>query len=206
MIRVVIDNGHGIEKACNASPDKQVVEYRWAREIASRLWRELDRRGISSELLVPEISDVRLQTRVARVNKICRRYGASNVVLVSIHNNAQGSGRWTDAHGFSVFVSKKASTRSKILADTFTDLAIERGMTGDRAVPAPDVQGLRYWTWSWRKDDIYILTSSSCPAVLTENGFMTNKEECKFLASKEGMEAYVQLHADALERYVKKFG
>ena len=73
-------------------------------------------------------------------------------------------------------------------------------MTGNRSVPT-----CKYWTWSWTTKDIGILKNSNCPAVLTENGFMDNKEECKYLLSEEGQEQYVALHVAAITKYIKSF-
>ena len=71
-------------------------------------------------------------------------------------------------------------------------------MIGNRSVPAD-----KYWTWNWTKADIGILKGTACPAVLTENGFMDNKEECDYLLSEQGKQAFVDLHVAAIEKYIK---
>lgn len=43
-----------------------------------------------------------------------------------------------------------------------------------------------------------ILRDVAGAAVLTENCFMTNYEDCKYLLSEEGKEELVQLHVDAI--------
>lgn len=88
--------------------------------------------------------------------------------------------------------------KSKKLAEIFTDESISRKMTGNRSIPS-----CKYWTWSWTKSDIGILKNTSCPAVLTENGFMDCKEECDYLLSEKGKQDFVDLHVAAIEKYIK---
>lgn len=197
-MKILIDNGHGINTLGKTSPDGRLKEYEWARDIAGRLEAKLKTKGFDAERIVPETNDISITTRCNRVNAICKQVGAKNVVLVSIHNNAAGNGSWGTAKGFSVFVSKNASSNSKKFASIFTDEAIARKMMGNRSVPAE-----KYWTWSWTKADIGILKGTACPAVLTENGFMDNKEECDYLLSEQGKQAFVDLHVAAIEKYIK---
>lgn len=197
-MKILIDAGHGIDTLGKQSPDGRLREYAWARDIAQRLETTLKAKGYDAQRIVPETNDISITTRCNRVNAICKRVGAKNVVLVSIHNNAAGNGSWGTAKGFSVFVSKNASSNSKKFASIFTDEAIARKMMGNRSVPVE-----KYWTWSWTKADIGILKGTACPAVLTENGFMDNKEECDYLLSEQGKQAFVDLHVAAIEKYIK---
>lgn len=197
-MKILVDNGHGQNTFGKQSPDGRLKEYEWARDIAQRLVRVLKAKGYDAERIVPEANDVSITARCSRVNNVCSQVGAKNTVLVSIHNNAAGNGSWGAAKGFSVFVAKNASSRSKRLASIFTDEAIARKLTGNRVVPAE-----KYWTWNWTKADIGILKGTACPAVLTENGFMDNKEECDYLLSDKGKQDFVGLHVAAIEKYIK---
>lgn len=197
-MKILIDAGHGINTKGKMSPDGRLKEYEWARDIAQRLEASLKANGCDVQRIVPETEDVSIPIRCNRVNAICKQVGAKNVVLVSIHNNASGNGAWGTAKGFSVFVSKNASSNSKKLASIFTDEGIARNMMGNRSIPS-----CKYWTWSWTKNDIGILKNTSCPAVLTENGFMDNKEECDYLLSEKGKQDFVDLHVTAIEKYIK---
>lgn len=197
-MKILIDNGHGINTPGKSSPDGRLKEYEWTRDIAGRLEAKLRTKNFDVDRIVPETNDISITTRCNRVNAICKQVGTKNVVLVSIHNNAAGNGSWGTAKGFSIFVSKNASSNSKKLASIFTDEAIARNMIGNRSVPAD-----KYWTWSWTKADIGILKGTACPAVLTENGFMDNKEECDYLLSEQGKQAFVDLHVAAIEKYIK---
>lgn len=198
-MKILIDNGHGSNTPGKCSPDKRLREYAWARACSSRLLENLKQKGYDTELITPETYDVPLQTRVSRVNKICKAFGAKNCLLVSIHNNTAGNcGKWLDACGFSVFVSKNASENSKKLARCFTVEAMQRNLLGNRSVPLQ-----KYWTWSWKKNDIYILKETACPAVLTENMFQDHKGDVDYLLSEEGMTELVDLHVTAIIKYIK---
>ena len=198
-MKILIDNGHGDNTPGKCSPDGRLREYGWSRECAKRLVAALKKKGYDAELITPEASDVKLQTRVSRVNNICKAVGARNCLLVSIHNNASGGdGKWHDACGWSVFVSKNASENSKKLARMLTAEAMKRELMGNRSVPIQ-----KYWTWSWTDKDIYILEKSACPAVLTENMFQDHKGDVDFLLSEEGMTELVDLHVDGITKYVE---
>lgn len=198
-MKILIDNGHGANTPGKCSPDGRLREYAWSRECAKRLVAALKKKGYDAELITPEASDVKSQTRVSRVNNICKAVGARNCLLVSIHNNASGSdGKWHDACGWSVFVSKNASENSKKLARMLTAEAMKRELMGNRSVPIQ-----KYWTWSWTDKDIYILEKSACPAVLTENMFQDHKGDVDYLLSEEGMTELVDLHVDGITKYVE---
>lgn len=201
-MKVLVDNGHGINTKGKCSPDKRLKEYLWTRTASKMIVSRLCEIGIDADLLVPEMNDIPLSTRVKRVNDTCKKLGSSNVLLVSIHNNAGGSGiKWMDSRGFSVFVSKNASKKSKELAEMLTDEAVSRRLIGNRSIPKD-----KYWTWSWTDKDIYILKNSNCPAVLTENLFQDNKEDVDYLLSPEGLLNLVNLHVEMIKKYCEKYG
>lgn len=195
-IKVIIDNGHGDPPLTGGklSPDGRLKEYHYCREIARRVSRQLSLQGIDAILITPEEKDVALRERVRRVNGWARKLGAANVVLVSIHNNAAGSdGKWHTATGFSVFISKNASDKSKRLARIFTENAAAMGLGGNRCVPAE-----KYWVQS-----LAMTRDTACPAVLTENLFQDNREDVNFLLSEEGKQAITKLHVDSIIQYIK---
>lgn len=188
----LIDPGHGVDTAGKRSPDGLLREYAWARDVAQRIAVLGQSRGMDVRLLVSETHDVPLRERVRRVNDYVRRYGRDNVVLVSVHVNASGNGsEWGLARGFSVFVSANASQASRELAQAFTHLARERRLLGNRFVPAEN-----YWVQS-----LAMTRDTLCPAVLTENLFMDNRDDCAWLVSEAGRDAIARLHVDALERW-----
>lgn len=42
------------------------------------------------------------------------------------------------------------------------------------------------------------------PAVLTENLFMDNKEDVKFLLSEEGKKQIIDLHVQGIKKYIEQ--
>lgn len=58
-MKVLIDNGHGIDTPGKRSPDGRLREYAYAREIADRLVAQLQGDGIDSVRIVPEETDTR---------------------------------------------------------------------------------------------------------------------------------------------------
>jgi N-acetylmuramoyl-L-alanine amidase len=197
-MKILIDPGHGAETKGKSSPDGTLKEYAWARDMAKRIESKLIALGYDAQRIVTEENDIPINTRIKRVNTICKSEGASNVLLLSIHNNASGGGQWMNARGFSAFVSKNASSNSKKFAALLTDEGVARNLMGNRSIPAG-----KYWTWSWTTSDIGILKGTNCPAVLTENLFMDNKEDCAYLLSDDGKETLADLHVKAIEKYVK---
>lgn len=52
MIKVLVDNGHGVETPGKRSPDGRLREYKYAREIASSVVSRLKERGYDAALIV----------------------------------------------------------------------------------------------------------------------------------------------------------
>ena len=52
--------------------------------------------------------------------------------------------------------------------------------------------------------NFYILRHTSCPAVLTANLFMDNRDDVAFLESAEGSQAIVDLRVKGICRYLSK--
>lgn len=194
-MKIGIDNGHGI--GCpNGSPDKRLKEYSWTRIIASEVASQLLSLGYDVSLITPEKEDISINTRVSRVNKLCHIYGAQNVLVVSIHADAKGNGKnWkNDAKGWSALVADTASANSRKLANCLFAEAEKAGRTMRRPKPSQNY---------WERDNVGILNRTLCPAVLTESGFMTNKEECDWLLSDEGIKTCVKVHVDGIINYIR---
>lgn len=189
---VLIDNGHGENTPGKRSPDGRLREWAYSREIADRVVCELRKRGIASERLVKEDTDVPLSERCRRANAIYKETG-KKAILISIHCNAAGSGgNWMNARGWSVFVSNNASVKSRKLADALAQTA--ESIPVIVRVPLP---GQKFW-----QQNLAICRDTSCPAVLTENFFQDNKEDVDYLLSREGKEAIVRIHVDGIIKYL----
>lgn len=191
---ILADPGHGIDTAGKRSPDGRLREYKYAREIAAEVVKRLKTMDYNAQQLVTEENDISLGTRCKRVNDICKHFGASNVLVVSVHCNAAGAdGKWHDARGWQACVSLNASAKSKQLASYLFDAAQAQGLK--MRSPKP---GQKWWA-----QNLAICRDTNCPAVLTENLFQDNLADVEYLLSDEGREAIVNLHVNGIINYIK---
>ena len=200
-MKVLIDNGHGVNTPGKRSPDGRFREYKYNREIAAAVVEHLKLRGIDAELLVPEEEDISLEERCRRVNKIACQKGRpiTDTFVVSIHVNAAGSGKmWHRATGWCAY-TYYGHSESDALAD-FLYKAAEKHLQN------------HYIRKDWSDGDkdfeasFYILRHTYCAAVLTENGFMDNQLSLQFLESEEGKKAIISLHVEGIIDYIKDLG
>lgn len=193
-MKILIDNGHGINTLGKRSPDGLFREYKYTRVIAKEVVKRLIELGYDAELLVPEIEDICLKERVRRVNSICNEIGNNNVILISIHNNASGNGDWMKARGWSCYTSE-GQTESDIIA-TFLYASAEEYFP-EHKIRKETSDGDADW-----ESGFYILKKTLCPAVLVENFFMDNKDDCEYLLSDEGKEAIIMCHVQGIINYI----
>jgi N-acetylmuramoyl-L-alanine amidase len=192
---ILIDNGHGINTPGKRSPDGRFREYLWNRQVADALLEALRDYGMDARLIVTETDDIALSTRVRRVNKVCSAVGAGNVLLVSIHANAAGDGsRWMSAKGWSCYTSP-GKTKSDTVAEYLYD-AFERAFP-DRKIRKDWSDGDRDW-----EANFTLLKNTKCAAVLLENFFYDNAEECAWLLKDTTKERIVAAIRDGLRRYL----
>lgn len=188
---VLLDNGHGKETAGKRSPvwsdGSQLFEWEFNRDIVRRIVEKLQADGIPYRVLVPEENDVSLTERARRANEYAKEFNGKAYVL-SIHANAGGGTGWE------VYTSP-GQTASDAIATVFFEEA------GREFVPD---------SWRMRSDysdgdpdkeaQFYILTKTTCPAVLTENFFMDTEKDCRFIMSEDGRERIANMHVAAIKR------
>ncbi|MCQ2152893.1 MAG: N-acetylmuramoyl-L-alanine amidase [Bacteroidales bacterium] len=192
-----MDNGHGVDTPGKRSPDGKLREYAWNRLIASRIVAAPTDLGHDAQLLVPEQKDISLSERCRRVNSWYLLHGKQNAILVSIHVNAYGNGsEWTQPHGWSIYTSK-GKTAADALATCIFEAAKkylpDMQMRTDNSDGDPDFE-----------EAFYILRHSLCPAVLSENGFMTNEQECRWLQTRTAKQAIVDLHVEGITEFLQE--
>ena len=138
-MKILIDNGHGIDTKGKRSPDGRLLEYAQNRLLAGRIVSALQARGLDASLLVPEETDISLPERCRRVNEWCRQLGKANVLLISIHCNAAGRGdRWLSARGWCAYTTR-GNTRADALATSLYTAACPPLST--LSTPPTGVQG-----------------------------------------------------------------
>lgn len=196
-MKILIDPGHGIDTPGKRSPDGLFREYLWNRQVADLILEGLLSAGVDASLVVTETNDVSLRNRVNRVNTICNRLGASNVLLVSIHANAAGNGSaWMNANGWSCYTSK-GKTKSDQVAECLYDAFEEEFQ--DRKIRKDMSDGDRDW-----EENFYVLQKSKCPAVLLENFFYDNREECTWMLQEETKKRIASAAVKGIIKYIKK--
>lgn len=196
---ILLDNGHASTTPGKRSPimedGSQLLEYEFNRDIVNRIAKRLDKIGIKYHILVPEIdNDISLSNRANRANKYCKEYGTDNCIFISVHANAAGNGEWMKARGWSVWTTK-GETKADKIATVFYEEAAEMlpyyGMSvrSDMSDGDPDFEA-----------NFTVLYKTLCPAILTENLFMDNKIDARFLMTNIGRTVISDIHVNAIKR------
>ena len=176
-LMVILDAGHGADTPGKRSPDGRLREGRWARAMAARLAGALAGPGRECPLVVPGDADMPLPERAARVNELAARAERAGLraVLMSLHCDAAGMGdSWRGAQGWSVYVAPGAQRPSARLAGLLVEAMRGEGVkVRARGAREP-----------WWEAKFYMLAYTRCPAVLTENLYMDNREDCERLLSE----------------------
>ena len=208
---ILIDNGHG--ENCNGKMSPLLTEdikigdeftnngrfreWKYNRVIAKKVYDILKKYGYDVRLVVPEDIDISLSERVRRINTICNKNGAVNVILISIHSNACGNGAsWMTGKGWEAY-----TTRGKTKSDTLAEYLYKRAEKNfeGRKIRTDWTDGDRD-----KEADFYIIKKSKCPAVLTENFFYDNKDDLEYLTSTRGVHATVRTHIEGIIDKKKK--
>ena len=153
--------------------------------------------GYDVELVVTEMEDIPLKTRVQRVNDICNQIGPENVLLLSIHSNACGNGKnWMNAKGWSAYTTP-GKTESDNVAECLYK-AFEEEFK-DRKIRKDTSDGDSDW-----EERFYIIQKTYCPAVLLENFFYDNKEECQWLLLESTQKRIANAIVKGIKLYCKQ--
>ncbi len=184
-----LDNGHGKLTAGKRSPKmangKQLLEYEFNRDIVKRISEALDKIGVKYFNVVPEVEvgDF-LAERVGRANS---KQSSLPKIFLSIHANAIGDGDdWESPRGIETWHFHNSRT-GKGLARIFQKHLIKQTNWVDRKIKS--YPGRRQF---------YVLRNTTMPAVLTENGFYTNKEEATNLLKDSVRQKIADAHVDAI--------
>jgi len=187
----LFDPGHGglIEgiyqtrgKRSPVLPDGRILyEGEFNRSIVSRLSDLCSKNDIEFVNLVYTNLDLPLSKRVNKANRIHKQ--DKRGIYVSIHANGFGNGKnFNSAHGISTFYHVSSKKGAKI-AKLFQKNLVKHTHLRDRGAI-----GNSRWA------NFYVLRKTNMPAILTENGFMTNLKEAKLLLSSEFRDKIAQAH------------
>ena len=194
-MKILIDNGHGVETPGKRSPDGVFREYAWAREIACMVCDILQAEGYDAQLLVPEVSDVPLTERCRRANQ----YSKKDTLLVSVHVNAAGNGtRWNVARGWSIYTTRGITEADKLAQHIWT------AAKNIFNAPATVRSYSNAYLGHDYEENFYILLHSYCPAVLIENFFQDNKEDVAYLNSDIGKACCAEVIVTGVKSYIEE--
>jgi len=150
------------------------------RKVLEYLKPLLKKQNISYSVVSEEWRDIPLSERVIKANQIATE--KENCIYLSIHHNAYGKG-WNNAHGISTYHFPK-SEKGFRLASVFQSRIVEEMKWRSRGV---------------KNANFYVLKYTKMPAVLTENGFMTNLKEAEVLMSDKGSKRIAMAHFEAIQ-------
>ena len=91
-MKILIDNGHGVNTKGKRSPDGRLLEYRYCREIAAEVEKRLRAQGYDAERIVTEEADISLGRRergiIAAVAKGWSNKEIADRLCISVHTVA----------------------------------------------------------------------------------------------------------------------
>ncbi len=131
--------------------------------------------------IVDSLEDISLRKRVTVANQIHKEN--KNCIYVSVHANAFGNGKdFNSAKGICTFHHHKSVAGQK-LAESLQKHLADLTPLRNRGVRSND---------SWA--NFYVLRKTHMPAVLSENGFMTNFDDASALFEPEVREQIALAH------------
>ena len=217
---VALDPGHASStpgkrspySACKVEPALDFYEYKFNREICNMLAKMLYEYGIEVFITTDKERDkdidVSLTTRATRAwNKI--KASGKKGIFISVHANANGKGSvWDKAKGWSAYTTK-GNNISDQLADCFYDEA-EKMFDGKKLKIRTDKSD-NDRDWEENFTVIFKMEQFSTkngkptvPAVLTENFFYSNIEDCKYLCETSNQLDIAKLHLNAILAFADK--
>jgi N-acetylmuramoyl-L-alanine amidase len=186
--KIVIDAGHGGSDpgkvGINGAKEKDINL-----QIAQKLKKALEDRGY--KIIMTRESDAGLYSsgasnkKVEDMQKRVQMIAETNPLLtISIHQNSYGE---ESVHGPQIFYFSH-SDKAKDLAEILQE-ALNTGMTVDRPRVAK------------ANDNYYLLKKTSCPTVIVECGFLSNRAEADKLIKEEYQEQLVENIVKGVDTY-----
>ncbi len=190
----LLDNGHGgvidglYQTEGKRSPiwddGSLLYEGEFNRAIVNRLIEMMTPEKIRYVNIAPEAEDISLNERVRRANSY---HSQSGCVYLSIHANAGGG------KGYEIYTSPGNTNSDKVATIFYKEFEKEFPgvkMRSDKSDGDVD-----------KEANFYVLKNTRMSAVLTENFFMDNEQECKkYLMTSEGRDRIAKAHYEAILR------
>ena len=199
----IFDNGHGgiidgvYQTAGKRSPiwddGTQLFEGEFNRAIVKRLMKLCNDANIDCVNLVDTNVDVPLSTRTAQANEIYRNTDKP-CIYISIHANGFTE---ESANGWSCYTSE-GETQSDSIATILYEKA-------EAEFPDEYIRKDTYSDGDVDKEaNFWVLAKTAMPAILSENFFMTNYDNChKYLMTEEGRDRIAKIHFQMIQELEK---
>ena len=192
----ILDNGHGgiidgvYQTAGKRSPKwedgTQLFEGEFNRSVVKRVVKLCEKAGIECINLVDTEEDLSLRWRTDKANDIYRerkQTDGKKCIYVSVHANGFSK---ESAHGWSVYTTI-GETKSDKIAQILHEKAKAEFPTHKMRMDTRDGD-------ADKESNFWVLRKVVMPSILSENFFMTNKEESKLLLSEEGRDRIAKIH------------
>jgi len=202
----ILDNGHGgiidgvYQTAGKRSPEwedgTQLFEGEFNRAVVKRIINLCEEEGIECINLVDTEKDMSLRWRTDRANDIYRERQQSDgkkCIYVSVHANGFNK---ESAHGWSVY-----TTVGETVSDKISQVLYEKARA-----EFPDHK-MRRDTRDGDADkeaNFWVLRKVVMPSILSENFFMTNREESRMQLSEEGRDRIAAIHFEMIKEIENK--
>lgn len=176
---------------------RQLFEGEFNRDVVSIIIDLCMNDGIKCLNLVDTQSDMPLSQRVALANDIYRKSlqeSGMHCIYVSVHANAftpSDKLEFNNAGGWEVYTSIGETMSDKIATQFFNEMKVsfpKAKFRADHSDGDPD-----------KEKNFFVLRKTVMPAILTENFFMTNRNEVEILLSKDGRRKIAEAHFRAIK-------
>jgi N-acetylmuramoyl-L-alanine amidase len=191
MTTFLLNSGHSIFTAGKRSPliPPGVLEYEFNFDVVKRIQRMASDVGLNTVHINPrpDTENMLLIEIVRRVNSFYA--DDRDCAFMSIHANAselKSGSKWSKVNGAAVFIAKKASENSERLARLLVKNVSEAAMFENRGV---------------KRANYTVLVDTKCPAVLSENGFMTNHNDATKLSNPYWRDRIAEAHVWSMLDY-----
>tara|TARA_Y100000389_G_C17437624_1_gene506522 strand:- start:883 stop:1752 length:870 start_codon:yes stop_codon:yes gene_type:complete len=197
----ILDNGHGgiingvYQTAGKRSPKwddgTQLFEGEFNREVVKRIIRLCEDEGIECINLVDTEEDLSLRWRTDKANNIYRerqQTDGKKCIYVSVHANGFDK---ESANGWSVYTTE-GETKSDKIAQILYEKAKAEFPTHKMRVDTRDGD-------ADKESNFWVLRKVVMPSILSENFFMTNREESKLQLSEGGRDRIAAIHFEMIK-------
>lgn len=173
--------------------NSQYFEGKGNRDIGDRIEKGLKDKDIPFISVTVGYQDISLNNRTNIVNSICDAYGYKNCLVVAIHSNGF---KVETAHGWEVWTSIGETASDRWATDLMKQMQKEFPKQLYRKdISDGDID---------KESEFWILRQSKCAAVLSENFFHTNENECRnILMKEEGRQRIANAHVNMITNFYK---